>query len=70
VQAHRYRTLNPKPEEGEPQYLALYEIDSNDPAAVVRRLREDDRNVRRPQGRMIDCIRVTYGMGTYQHTDL
>jgi hypothetical protein len=70
VQAHRYRTLNPKPKEGEPQYLALYEIDSDDPAAVVLQMREDDKNIRRPQGRMINCVRLSYGVGTYQHIDL
>ena len=70
VQAHRYRSLNPKPEEGEARYLALYEIESDDPTDVVRQIGEGDRNVRGPQGRMIDCIRVPYGMGTYQHIDL
>jgi hypothetical protein len=69
VQAHRYQNLNPEPKEDEARYLALYEIDSDDPAAVVRKILEDDRNVRIPQGRMINCIRAVYGFGTYQHID-
>lgn len=70
VQAHRYRTLNPKPKEDDARYLALYEIDSVDPAAVVRQILEDDRNIRIPQGRMINCIRAVLGFGTYQHIDI
>jgi len=70
VQAHRYRTLNPKPAGNEPRYLALYEIDSDDPAAVVRQMREDDKNIRIPQGRMMDCARLSYGVGIYKHIDL
>jgi len=70
VQAHRYRTLNPAPESEDPQYLALYEINSDDPAAVVRKILEDDRNIRIPQGRMINCIKAVSGFGTYQHFDI
>ena len=70
VQAHRYRTLDPHPEAVDARYLALYEIDSDDPAAVVRQILEDDRNIRIPQGRMINCIRAGYGFGTYRHIDI
>jgi hypothetical protein len=69
VQAHRYRSLNPEPEDGEARYLALYEIDSDDPFTAARQIFRDDRNIRIPQGRMINCIRVPYGMGTYKHID-
>lgn len=70
VQAHRYRSLNPAPKENESRYLAIYEIDSDDPAAVVRQIFRDDRDIRVPQGRIIDCIQAPDGLGTYQHTDL
>ena len=70
VQAHRYKSLNPKPEPGESNYLALYEIDADDPNAVTRRILQDDRDVRIPQGRMIDCIQAPNGLGTYQHIDI
>jgi hypothetical protein len=70
VQSHRYRSLKPQREEGDAQYLALYEIDSDDPGAVVRQILEDDRNVRIPQGRMITCIRAAYGFATYRHIDI
>ncbi len=70
VQAHRYRSLDPQPKEDDAQYLALYEIDSDDPEAVVRRILEDDRSIRMPQGRMITCIRAVYGFATYRHIDI
>jgi hypothetical protein len=70
VQAHRYRSLNPAPREGEARYLALYEIDSDDPAGAVRRIGEGDTSTLGAQGRMIDCIRAPQGMGTYKHIDL
>ena len=40
------------------------------PAAVVKQILDDDRNIRIPQGRMINCIRAGYGFATYQHIDL
>ncbi len=69
VQAHRYRNSGEN-HEIEGKYLALYEIDDADPAAVVKKILEDDRSIRIPQGRMIDCIRATYGFGTYRHIDI
>jgi hypothetical protein len=69
VQAHRYRNLNPTPGSEDAQYLALYEINSDDPATVVRRILEDDRNIRIPHGRMINCIKAVLGFGTWQHFD-
>jgi hypothetical protein len=70
VQAHRYRSLNPKPDDREAKYMALYEIDSDDPLAVVGQITGEDQSKRRPQGRMIDCIKRRYASGTYQHIDL
>jgi hypothetical protein len=76
VQASRFRSLNPKPAENEARYLALYEIDSDDPVAVFCRINEMDRDVRMPQGRLAatafgpwptkvgSCCR-----GLYQHVD-
>jgi hypothetical protein len=70
VQAHRYRSLNPKPDDREARYMALYEIDSADPLGVVRQILNADQSTRRPQGRMIECIKMRYASGTYQHIDL
>ena len=70
VQSHRYRSLNPKPKEDDAQYLALYELASDDPVAVARRILDGDENVRGPQGRMINCITAAYGFELYQHIDL
>jgi len=70
VQASRYRSLNPNPESHEAAFLALYEIESDDPAAVVRQIQTDDSEKRIPQGRMIDCIRLQFGSGTFEHVDL
>lgn len=70
VQAHRYRSLNPTPRDGESCYLAIYEIDADDPAAVVRRILQDDRDIRIPQGRMINCIQAPDGLDTYLHIDM
>jgi len=70
IQAHRYKSLNPSPEPGESKYLALYEIDAEDPDTVTRKILQDDRDIRIPQGRMIDCIQAPNGLGTYQHIDI
>ncbi|MBI4267286.1 MAG: hypothetical protein HY662_00695 [Chloroflexi bacterium] len=72
VQCSRFRNLNPKPAEHEASILAIYEIDSDDPVAVFRRILEDDRDMRRPSGRMGSFPRLpmdTYGNALYQHVD-
>jgi cytidylate kinase len=70
VQASRYQSLNPKPDDREARYLALYEIDSDNPLAVVGQITDEDQSKRRPQGRIIDCIKTRYASGTYEHIDL
>lgn len=70
VQAQLYRSLNPNPDEREARYMALYEIDADDPPAVVRQILSADQAKRGPQGRMIDCIKLRYASGTYEHIDL
>ena len=70
IQAYRYRNLKAQPRTDEAKYLALYEIDADDPAAVVRQIEHDDRTIRIPQGRMIDCIRLVWGSGAFKHVDL
>jgi len=72
VQCHRYWSLNPKPAEDEATALNVYEIDSDDPVAVLRRLLEDDRDIRRPQGRFVKAKRrgKYHGRGIYQHWDI
>jgi hypothetical protein len=54
----------------ESRYLAIYEIDADDPVAVVRQILRDDREIRIPQGRMIDCIQAPDGLNTYRHIDI
>lgn len=75
VQCQRYWSLNPRPAENEANGLHIYEIDSDDAVAVVRRILEDDRDIRRPQGRFLSGTRrarrpQSYGNGLYQHWDL
>jgi hypothetical protein len=72
VQCHRYKTLNPKPAEGEATNLHIYEIDSDNPVAVLQRVVEDDRDIRKPQGRFISGggRAKSYGRGLYLHWDL
>ncbi|MBI4288262.1 MAG: hypothetical protein HY671_07545 [Chloroflexi bacterium] len=74
VQCSRFRNLNPKPAENEATRLNLYEIDSDDPVAVCKRIFSDDRTVRRPSGRMTPSTfshqAESYARGLYQHWDL
>ncbi len=73
VQCSRYVTLNPEPEILDARILNVYEIDAADPGAVVQRVLEDDRNVRRPQGRFstftLPDTPLSIGSGVYQHWD-
>lgn len=71
VQTERYRNLNPKMSEQDPTCLNIYEIDSPDPVAVCQRVFEDDKNIRRPQGRFsgFNLKAESFGPGLYQHWD-
>lgn len=72
VQCERYRSLNPNPAESEATHLNIYEVDSDDPEAVLRRILEDDRDVRKPTGRFIGgASRAdSFARGIYRHWDL
>jgi len=72
VQCSRYETLNPEPGDREAKILNVYEIDADDPAAVLLRVLQDDRDVRRPQGRFSSFSREGdwHGSGLYRHWDL
>jgi len=72
VQCHRYRSLKPKPAGDDATHLHIYEIDSDDPAAVVLKILEDDRDLRKPQGRMISGTNRAqpYSRGVYRHWDI
>jgi hypothetical protein len=65
VNAARYRNVRPK--EGGAQYLALYELDTDDTRAIVKQIMEGDVE-RAKQGRMIDCIKLFFG-GTFERID-
>jgi hypothetical protein len=71
-QCQRFRTLNPQPADDEANVLNIYEFDCDDPAAAVRRILEDDLNIRRPQGRFSPFSKsVKSGAsGVYRHWDL
>jgi hypothetical protein len=71
-QCQRYRTLNPQPRDDEANVLNIYEFDLEDPAAAVKRILEDDLNIRRPQGRFSPFSKaVKSGVtGVYRHWDL
>jgi hypothetical protein len=72
VQCHRYVTLNPSLAETEPNVLNLYEFDLDNPAAAFLKILQDDKNVRRVQGRFSSHSKSvkSYGSGLYQHWDL
>lgn len=71
AQCQRYRSLNPQPGEKEATHLNIYEVDADDPASVLRKILEDDRDVRKPTGRFIGgAARAETGLrGLYRHCD-
>jgi hypothetical protein len=72
VECSRYRTLNPEPTDREAKTLNFYEIDAEDPGAVLLRVLQQDRDVRRPEGRFSTFAREGewHGTGLYRHWDL
>jgi len=72
LQCLRYQTANPEPAEREARILNIYEIDDDDPAGVLLRVLQDDRDVRLPQGRFSSFSRPGdwHGSGLYRHWDL
>jgi hypothetical protein len=71
VQCQRYRSLNPRPAAREATHVNIYEVDADDPASVLRRILEDDRDVRKPTGRFIGgaARAETRLRGLYRHCD-
>lgn len=75
VQAQRYHDLNPKATEDGTLSLHVYEIDHDDPPALLAQISRDDRAIRRPQGRFLPgppgSLRVaSFVRGLYQHWDI
>ena len=72
VQCHRYLSLDPQPAEQEPNLLNVYEFDMDDPAAAFQRILEDDKNIRRVEGRFSSFSKPakSYGSGLYRHWDI
>ncbi len=72
VQCQRYMNLNPTPSESEPNVCNVYEFDLDNPGAAMLKILEDDKYVRRVQGRFSSFSRAvkSYGTGLYQHWDL
>jgi hypothetical protein len=71
VQCTRYQTLNPHPGEREAKIMQVYEIDAEDPKSVLLRVLQDDRDIRRPQGRFssFGAEGDWHGTGLYGHWD-
>ncbi|MGH3493273.1 MAG: hypothetical protein ACRDQ1_08545 [Sciscionella sp.] len=72
VQCSRYQTLNPQPAVREAKIMQVYEIGAEDPSAVLLRVLQDDRDIRRPQGRFssFGIEGDWHGTGLYRHWDL
>jgi hypothetical protein len=58
----RYKNKMPSP--GVPQYLAIYELDTDDPAALLDKLAVENEKWKE-QGRIIDCIKLDW-MGVFE----
>jgi hypothetical protein len=71
TQCQRYRSLDPSPAEGDANSMNIYEFDTDDPVGAFRKILEDDRNVRRPQGRFSPFSRSSkpHASGLYRHWD-
>ncbi|HEY7294404.1 MAG TPA: hypothetical protein VH916_05145 [Dehalococcoidia bacterium] len=60
VAARRYKLAGPaNPKEPDAQYLAIYEVDSDTPDAVISTGLQEHRPKWREAGRLIDCIEAT-----------
>ncbi len=72
TQCSRYLSLNPNPEPDDANLLNIYEFDCDDPAAAFTKILEDDKYVRRPQGRFSQYSKRTknHASGVYMHWDL
>lgn len=71
-QCQRYVSLNPQPAEDEANVLNIYEFEADDPAAAVKRIIDEDLNIRRPQGRFSQYSKAVKSntSGVYRHWDL
>lgn len=65
VNAVRYRTR--RAADGRPKYLALYELDTDDPRSKIKEILAGDEE-RTRRGRMIDCLEITF-VGTFERMD-
>ncbi len=75
VQAERYHNLRPTPDEDGALSLHIYELDHDDPVALLSQISKDDRAIRRPQGRFLpgppgSSKAVSYLRGLYEHWDI
>ena len=72
TQCERFVSLDPSPGADDANLLNIYEFDCDDPGAAFVRILEDDKNIRRPQGRFSPYSRRTrnHASGVYTHWDL
>lgn len=72
TQCSRYLSQNPNPEPDDATLLNVYEFDCNDPAAAFQKILEDDKYIRRIQGRFSPYSRRTknHSSGVYVHWDI
>jgi len=78
VQSNRYNSLNPRPAEKEATGLNIYELEHDDPAALLTEINKADKYLRRPHGRLGGWARHgappgspnSYLAGIYRHWDI
>jgi len=72
TQCERFMSLNPNPDEGDANVLNIYEFDCDDPGSAFVKILEDDKYIRRPQGRFSQySVRTkNHASGVYIHWDL
>jgi hypothetical protein len=72
TQCERYRNLDPLRADDDALFLNVYEFDTDDAVAALRRILDDDEKVRKPQGRFSPFNRPCkpHASGLYRHWDV
>ena len=72
TQCERYRNLDPNRADDDALFMNIYEFDTDDPAAALRKILDDDEKVRKPQGRFSPYNRPCkpHASGLYRHWDV
>jgi hypothetical protein len=72
TQCERYRNLDPARADDDALSMNIYEFDTDEPAAALMRILDDDEKVRKPQGRFSPFNRPCkqHASGLYRHWDV